>query len=69
MTAFILRLDLTDHEHTHNPAAQHAIVGQLLDHAKQAICSGTAREGDLFFSAMLQERQKIGTWQFTSDEG
>jgi hypothetical protein len=67
MTAFILRLDLAEHEHAHNPAAQRLIVGQMLDHARQAVCSGSAREGELSLSAPLQ-KQKIGTWQFT-DEG
>jgi hypothetical protein len=67
MTIFILQLDLADHEHAHNPTAQRQIVGQMLDHARQAVCSGSARQGELILSAPLQQ-QKIGTWQFTDGE-
>jgi hypothetical protein len=50
-------------QHAHSPTAQRAIVAQMLDHARQAVCSGSAREGELILSAPLQ-RQKVGTWQF-----
>jgi hypothetical protein len=66
VTTFTLKLDLSDHEHPNNQHAQHAIVLQMLDFAKQAIGSDIKRSGDLF-SSFVFERKKIGSWEFTDD--
>ena len=67
---FILRLDLTDHQHPGNPAAEHAKVREQLGLAMQAIGAGTKRSGDLTIPSFDPHRNvgghvKIGSWEFT----
>ena len=74
MSAFILRLDLSDHaQHGDNLPAQHAKVRQWLGLAIQAIGGNSARSGDLtvpiFDPATNTGRHaKVGTWTFTDDD-
>jgi hypothetical protein len=70
MTAFVLRLDLAGHEHVGNPAAQHALVRQMLGHAMQAIGSDLKRTGELsspLFDAGrgVSGHVVIGRWEFS----
>ena len=44
---FILRLDLTDHQHPENLAAEHAKVREWLNLAVQQLGSNLERKGDL----------------------
>jgi hypothetical protein len=71
MTAFILRLDLSGHEH--HQTAQHALVGQMLDLAKQAINSDSKRHGELTIprfdvSLGVNRPAVIGSWAFNQTE-
>jgi hypothetical protein len=70
MTAFVLRLDLSSHQHPGNPAAQHALVRQMLNLAMQAIGSNLNRKGELSIplwdaSEGLSRHIAIGSWEFT----
>jgi hypothetical protein len=65
MSQFILTLDLTDHTHDHSPMAQRHIVGHLLDHAKHAIGSGLAKEGELVYPP--GSHRVIGSWKFLNE--
>jgi hypothetical protein len=70
VAAFILRLDLTDHQHPGNLAAEHAKVRELLGLASQAIGAGTNRKGELTIPSFDPHRNvgghiKIGSWEFT----
>jgi hypothetical protein len=69
MAEFVLRLDLTDHQHPGNQAALHAKVREWLALAMQAIGSGSARKGDLTIPLWdggqgVSRHVKIGEWQF-----
>ena len=73
MTGFVLRIDLTDHQHPANPAAEHAKVREWLSLAGQAIGSGPGRKGDLTVpvwnaSEGVSRHIIIGSWEFTSTE-
>jgi hypothetical protein len=73
MSAFILRLDLSDHEHRDNLPAQHSKVCAWLDLAKHAIGSNLNRRGDLTIpvfdpSSNNGRRAVIGSWEFTDDQ-
>ena len=70
MTIFTLTLDLTDHRHPANPAAQRAKVREWLALAGQAIGSGPGRKGDLTVPVWdatrgVSNHTKIGLWEFT----
>jgi hypothetical protein len=67
---FTLSLDLTDHEHPGNPAAQHAKVREWLGLAMQAIGSDLKRKGELTIpcwdaSLGVNHHAPIGSWEFT----
>jgi hypothetical protein len=73
MTDFVLKLDLSDHEHRDNLAAQHTKVCQWLDLAKQAIGSNSNRRGDLTTPTWDASRSTgahvvIGRWEFIDDQ-
>jgi hypothetical protein len=73
MTDFILRLDLTDHQHPENRAAEHAKVREWLGLAINAIGAGTKRQGDLTIPSFdprsnVGGHVKIGSWEFTDDQ-
>jgi hypothetical protein len=73
MTDFILKLDLSDHQHPGNPAAQYAQVRRMLDLAKQAIGANSNRRGDLTIPSFDPHRNvgghvTIGSWEFIEDE-
>jgi hypothetical protein len=71
-TEFVLKLDLSDHEHPDNLYAQHSKVCQWLDLAKQAIGASIGRSGDLripIFNASegVHRPVKIGSWAFEDE--
>jgi hypothetical protein len=73
MTEFVLRLDLREHEHRDNLAAQYTKVCQWLDLAKQQLGSNLNRRGDLTIpiwnlSVGANHPAKIGSWAFVEDE-
>lgn len=70
---FILRLNLTDHQHPENRAAEHAKVRELLGLAMQAVGSSPKRNGELKIprwdvSRGVNEAVTIGSWEFIEDE-
>jgi len=70
---FILRIDLTDHQHPGNLAAEHALVRECLNLASRAIGSNSNRQGDLTIPTFDPHRSvgghvKIGSWEFTDDQ-
>jgi hypothetical protein len=69
MTTFTLKLDLTDHQHPDNLAAEHAKVREWLNLASQAIGSNSNRRGELSIpvydpSSNSGRRAVIGFWEF-----
>jgi hypothetical protein len=69
---FILRLDLTDHRHPGNPAAQHHLVREWLNLASQAIGSSSKRSGELTIprwdvSLGINHHAAIGSWAFEDE--
>jgi hypothetical protein len=60
MTQFVLTINLEEHKHHENPAAQHAKVRQLLGIAAQALGMNTDRSGKL----ALVANDFIGSWEF-----
>ena len=71
MPDFILKLDLSGHEH--HQTAQHAHVCQMLDLAKQAIGSDSKRKGDLTIprwdvSLGVNRPSTIGSWEFIDNQ-
>jgi hypothetical protein len=71
-TEFVLRLDLSGHEHPGNPAAQHAVVRSWLANASQMIGSNLARNGALTIpvfdpSSGVNDHVKIGSWKFEDE--
>jgi hypothetical protein len=70
---FTLSIDLTDHQHPGNQAAQHAKVREWLGLTIQAIGAGTKRKGELTIPSFDPHRNvgghvKIGSWEFVDDE-
>jgi hypothetical protein len=70
---FILRLDLTDHQHPENLAAEHAKVRELLGLASQAIGANSGRKGELTTPTWDASRSTgghavIGSWEFTNNQ-
>jgi hypothetical protein len=70
-TEFVLKLDLSGHEH--HQMAQHAHVCQMLDLAKQAIGSDSKRHGELTIprfdvSLGVNRPAVIGSWAFNQTE-
>jgi hypothetical protein len=70
---FILRLDLTDHQHPENRAAEHAKVRTWLALAAQAIGAGSNRSGELTIPSFDPHRNvgghvKIGSWAFIDNQ-
>jgi hypothetical protein len=47
MTEFVLKLDLANHRHPENLAAEHALVREWLNLASRAIGSNSNRQGEL----------------------
>jgi hypothetical protein len=67
VTEFVLKLDLSNHEH--HPAAQQAIVREILGLAIQAIGSNPKRRGDLTMPIWdvgqgVNRHVTIGSWKF-----
>lgn len=67
---FILRLDLTDHQHPDNLTAEHAKVREWLGLAIHAIGSNLKRQGELTIPSFDPRSNagghvKIGSWEFT----
>jgi hypothetical protein len=70
---FILRLDLTEHQHPGNLPAEHAKVRELLALAAQAIGSSLKRQGELTIPRFdpdsgVSDGFKIGSWEFTDGD-
>jgi hypothetical protein len=68
---FILRLDLTEHQHPDNLTAEHTKVREILALAAQAIGS-SKRSGELTIprfdpNSGVNSAFKIGSWGFTRD--
>jgi hypothetical protein len=71
MTEFVLKLDLSNHEH--HPAAQQAIVREMLGLAIQAIGSNPKRNGELTIPLWnvqqgVNRHITVGSWEFTETE-
>jgi hypothetical protein len=69
MTEFVLRLDLAEHGHPDNAAAQYVFVRQMLDIARQQLGSGTPPKGELSIpvfdpSSNSGRRAVVGRWEF-----
>jgi hypothetical protein len=69
---FILRIDLTDHQHPGNQAAQHAKVRELLGLASHAVGANSGRKGDLTVpgfdpSSNTGGHVKVGSWKFEDE--
>jgi hypothetical protein len=64
VTQYVLRLDLSEHQHPGNQNAQHQTVCQLLRTAIQAIGSDMNRKGNLALSGNVH----VGTWEFNEGD-
>ncbi|TYL83618.1 hypothetical protein [Bradyrhizobium cytisi] len=54
--------------HRHSPTAHRAFIGQMLDHASQAVRSGLATEGNLVSPAMSPALPKVvGSWKIEGE--
>jgi hypothetical protein len=72
-TEFVLRLDLANHRHPENLAAEHAKVREMLDLASRAIGSNSKRSGELTTPTWDASRSTgghavIGSWEFIDDQ-